>query len=1428
MKTTNIKTNRRTKIITKIAIAILMALLLASSVLLIQANRIRESVNGSQYLVQLPPTFEHTRYRANATSFNQFANLNFQINSNNFGYINGSAIGNLVDPRYGVTLQHQANAIRRNRRSNGTISGPAIAERPNITVMVYGQGGTVSHWSNNGNADMTINSQAINLCDNDDCAHHNGGACEVNDSFRFAGNSRSMIEILREEAGGPQMSRVYIARSNILTSFANPYCEFAGDRNNARRNVFQWDYSNFRVELNTPIEGEHQPLLALYQLGIDALSYEQYNPNYLFGDRSGLPNHHRMRTHVRNRVQNPNLHNIIIFDTDDNQQYHEYVYNQLAAMLIQISYDYLRQIGQVPKFNFVTHSTGGNWAKMFANRFPLNVAQLITLDAPFRGTELGRLLYEVYPLPRTGLLGIPFRNAMRPLVRMVTVPSGFNNIDNRRNDSRKRTLQYQWFNATAVNPSLLLTAVSTNTHIDYVFDMVGVDYLRALSYISLGLSLALPALLIAASIPIIGPILITLLPTLIILGAIELSLLTRALEPIISYFTNNMSGNVIQDSIFIGEFSARADGSRNVRRPPPILYQNNSASFGRKVDNLANPHNVIAHDSRAHDIITNYIDMGRDFYVRNDFNHGLEIMGVRAKASIPMAGRVEVPSTINGQTVSRISDRVFYNYPHIMELFVPASVRTIGNNAFREHVLLEWENNFMFLENTFLQVLRQRGHFSIPARVAGREIRYIASSAFKDSNVSSVFIPDTVVSIGSDAFYNSAIWNNTPIGQAVIVGNWIVGVRLVIGQSSIVLPARAGFVADDVFPRGLTIFTNSPNQLNIVGIPSYVEVITDSVLSSSLSFVESISADSVSSDSGIPFRLGNYFCHWEQVGNRWYARWYTNEPPLPPPLPPSLDEEEKYWMFEKHTPFRVEGNALIIRNGVGDIAPCWYNPNAINLWGYSVDISEIRTIIIPSSVSIIWCEAFRGSRLEVIIFLEGSNLFSIGSYAFAETNYLQAITIPSSVTQINCYAFHRSAVRFIYVEGEYVSFSNLGIMSNNPIVILQTHQQAALLRQTNNWIQLWQIQVLSSTLPFVLITDTCVYENVTLARLIEDYQFTNVISFSAGYFWHNFNPGNRDFQDLIIYYLSNFKPVFFVQSYEMKEVIFHLREALDLQNIFIYMDFKYGSGIAFPRGVYIVRPPMYHTGVQKALEFLAGLCDYEYYQHLTALFIIPNCPYLRYGIKSTMIYHGWHYEYNVYWSVKTFRILQSCCLDLPVEALLYLILDDFSRFWEILGYHYCFSTIKMCCWDFIDSLSNNAPNFPFPITFNHDEINHVVVFGLEDLSFISNHQDLFHLKTTNGRTIDYFHFFIQHTPIENHHFLARKLLLFYNVYFSEYASLNGWASGLLNQMELYLYFHYYFEHCCGSYYESRYLVGFFNPTKLLYFRIWTNPCCCDM
>lgn len=87
--------------------------------------------------------------------------------------------------------------------------------------------------------------------------------------------------------------------------------------------------------------------------------------------------------------------------------------------------------------------------------------------------------------------------------------------------------------------------------------------------------------------------------------------------------------------------------------------------------------------------------------------------------------------------------------------------------------------------------------------------------------------------------------------------------------------------------------------------------------------------------------------------------------------------------------------------------------------GYGAfQLSGITSVTIPASVTSILYGAFWDRvNLTSVTFAPGSNLTSIGRFAFAGTQNLRKITLPNSLTSIGSVAFSGSGIRYIVFEG---------------------------------------------------------------------------------------------------------------------------------------------------------------------------------------------------------------------------------------------------------------------------------------------------------------------------------------------------------------------------------------------------------------------------
>lgn len=157
---------------------------------------------------------------------------------------------------------------------------------------------------------------------------------------------------------------------------------------------------------------------------------------------------------------------------------------------------------------------------------------------------------------------------------------------------------------------------------------------------------------------------------------------------------------------------------------------------------------------------------------------------------------VILPSTINSWPVTKIGEDAFQDNTTITSVTIPANVTEIGSNAFADCTNLtsvtyggDWSNltiqsgnpavedavnaqlfDFVFTPDNTAVIVRYKGtaaDVTIPSHYKGKPVTMIDHAAFFNSVVTSVTIPDSVTSIGDDAFVNCPQLTNISIPNSV-------------------------------------------------------------------------------------------------------------------------------------------------------------------------------------------------------------------------------------------------------------------------------------------------------------------------------------------------------------------------------------------------------------------------------------------------------------------------------------------------------------------------------------------------------------------------------------------------------------------------------------------------------------------------------------
>src|SRR5690606_35251458 len=120
-----------------------------------------------------------------------------------------------------------------------------------------------------------------------------------------------------------------------------------------------------------------------------------------------------------------------------------------------------------------------------------------------------------------------------------------------------------------------------------------------------------------------------------------------------------------------------------------------------------------------------------------------------------ISGSFVIPSMLDGQSVTEIGASAFSGQNQLSQITIPASITTIGANAFHNNTSVYWLKNYAFSDNIFLESLNGQTEFTSPDIIAGKTVTQIENYAFAGSTtLTKVTIPSSVAYIGDHAFSN--------------------------------------------------------------------------------------------------------------------------------------------------------------------------------------------------------------------------------------------------------------------------------------------------------------------------------------------------------------------------------------------------------------------------------------------------------------------------------------------------------------------------------------------------------------------------------------------------------------------------------------------------------------------------------------------------
>ena len=355
-------------------------------------------------------------------------------------------------------------------------------------------------------------------------------------------------------------------------------------------------------------------------------------------------------------------------------------------------------------------------------------------------------------------------------------------------------------------------------------------------------------------------------------------------------------------------------------------------------------------------------------------------------------------------TITKINDYAFYNCTSLTNITIPDSVTSIGNDAFSGCTKLmfnEYDNAFYLgsTNNPYAALIKAKRTNIISCEI-NTDCKCIARGAFSwCTSLTSITIPDSVTSVGSNAFGDGYFGNKCPIAVATIPAiacSYVINSEL----KTVIITSGTGIETYAFYGcKSLTSIT-IPDSVTGIGYRAFygcyqlVEVINKSSLQLTLG----------SEDNG-------------------YVAYYAKQ---------IITDETNSKLSTTNDGFVLytDNTDVYLVSYVGNNTKVVIPNNVTSIGDYAFyNCTSLTSVTIPNSVTSIGDGAFSGcTSLTSITIPEG--VTSVGSSAFSNCTSLTSITIPNSVTSIGDYAFENFyKSRSIYYGGTIDQYANL---SNKP------------------------------------------------------------------------------------------------------------------------------------------------------------------------------------------------------------------------------------------------------------------------------------------------------------------------------------------------------------------------------------------------------------
>ena len=384
------------------------------------------------------------------------------------------------------------------------------------------------------------------------------------------------------------------------------------------------------------------------------------------------------------------------------------------------------------------------------------------------------------------------------------------------------------------------------------------------------------------------------------------------------------------------------------------------------------------------------------------------------------SGSVTIPSTVtyNGTTysVTSIGEYAFSNCSSLTSITIPNSVTSIGDEAFSDCSGLPVENNLRYADTYLVEAV----DITLSTYSIKNGTKWIGNSAFYSSSLTSITIPNSVTSIGEEAFCDCFELTSVSLGDSVTsIGNYAfdrcfsltsitipesvksIGVgafSLCKSLPSITIPNNVTSIEAQTFANCYSLASVTiSNRVKSIGRASFFDceslasvTIPDSVTSIGRSaFRDCTSLTSAVIGDGVTTIGDSAFCSCYNLTSITIGKSVK-----------SVGD----WAFYMCSIGKT--------NYTGEVAD-WCKIKFYHLSSHPssgstssnfyINDQKIEDLVIPNSVDSIYDYVFY--RFNFTFVTIPNSVTSIGDWAFAGCKYLTSLTIPNSVTSIGEEAF---------------------------------------------------------------------------------------------------------------------------------------------------------------------------------------------------------------------------------------------------------------------------------------------------------------------------------------------------------------------------------------------------------------------------------------